>query len=96
MGKGYPHTNNIKWSEEEILMMLSLADEKNMSAQRIALRMSTIKGENITRSAVLGIMFRVRKETDLAFPDRSDDGTMSKEWVNIPRNPPAAKSARAR
>lgn len=62
------------WTDAELLTALHLRDREGLSASQIADRMG------VSRSSVLGVFFRVNRETDKHDLSPHLNGTMKADW----------------
>ena len=72
-------TNHI-WTDTEILEALDMVERRGMSRSEAARAMTQNIGKPITRNAIVGLLHRVRNETN-AFDDaQHQNGTMPARW----------------
>jgi len=65
---------NIAWTDSQILEILHLRDNEELTAAKVAVRFGT------TRSAIIGLCNRVSRDTDPVDASPQLNGTMRPRW----------------
>lgn len=63
------------WTDEEMLEVLRLKDEEGWTAEKIGERFG------VSKSAILGMIQRIRKDTDAHDLTPELNGTMDQGWI---------------
>lgn len=68
------------WEDKHMLEALHLMDNEGQTAAQVAKIMSAKMGATVTRNSILGIVHRVKKDTDKVDASPHLNGTMPQRW----------------
>ena len=69
-----------EWSDLDMLEIMDLSERQGFTAREVAERIEHKTGRRATRSAMLGIIHRINKDTDAVDVSPHLNGTMPERW----------------